>query len=110
MNIHGWRASVDSLMTERFDADSLVPGHGQIGARIQAAGWIKRYLIDAWDKASTIASWGTKEIAYKDWGYLGAYEGTEFYVETHFMNMRRLYNEAKGIKTPGRPRARALKY
>ncbi len=110
MKIDGWRASVDSILTARFEVDSLVPGHGQIGEKRQAAGWMKRYLEDAWDKASTVAGWGTNEIAYKDWGYLGAYEDTEFYVETHFMNMRRLYREAKGIKTSGRPRARALKY
>lgn len=110
MSVSGWQASVDSLLTARFDADSLVPGHGQIGARVLAAGWMKRYLYDSWDKAKTVASWGTKELGFKDWGYLGAYEDVEFYTETHFMNMRRLYNEAKGIKTPGRPRARALKY
>ncbi|HET9950632.1 MAG TPA: MBL fold metallo-hydrolase [Candidatus Eisenbacteria bacterium] len=110
MSLKGWQASVDSLMTARFDADSLVPGHGQIGPRITAAGWTKRYLMDAWDKAQKVAAAGTKEIAFKEWGYLGAYEDTEFYQETHFMNMRRLYNEARGIKTPGRPRARALDY
>lgn len=110
MSVTGWQASVDSLMTSRFDADSLVPGHGQIGPRIMAAGWMKRYLYDCWEKARTVASWGTSEIGFKDWGYLGAYENVEFYIETHFMNIRRLYNEAKGIKTPGRPRARALKY
>ena len=110
MSLSGWQASVDSLLSPRFDADSLVPGHGQIGQRLIAAGWMKRYLNDSWEKAKTVASWGTREINYKDWGYLGAYENVEFYQETHFMNMRRLYKEAKGIKTPGRPRARALKY
>jgi len=110
MSLAGWEASVDSLLSSGFDADSLVPGHGKIGSRIAAAGWMRRYLYDAWDKAKKIAGWGTNEIGFKDWGYLGAYEDLEFYTETHFMNMRRLYNEAKGIKTPGRPRARALKY
>jgi len=110
MSVKGWMSCVDSLMTARFDADSLVPGHGEVGPRILAAGWMKRYLMDAWDKAQKVAAAGTKEIAFKDWGYLGAYENVEFYQETHFMNMRRLYNEARGIKTPGRPRARALKY
>jgi cyclase len=110
MSVNGWFACLDSLMTSRFDADSLVPGHGQIGARIAAAGWMKRYLLDAWAKAQKVAGAGTPEVAFKDWGYLGAYEDMEFYQETHFMNMRRLYNEARGIKTPGRPRARALKY
>ena len=110
MSVKGWFACVDTLMTSRFDADSLVPGHGQIGERGAATGWMKRYLLDAWGKAQKVAQAGTGEIAFKDWGYLGAYEDMEFYQETHFMNMRRLYNEAKGIKTPGRPRARALKY
>lgn len=110
MSVPGWLASVDSLLSPRFDADSLVPGHGQIGQRLMAAGWMKRYLDDCWEKARTVAAWGTRELNYKEWGYLGAYENVEFYQETHFMNMRRLYKEAKGIKTPGRPRARALKY
>jgi glyoxylase-like metal-dependent hydrolase (beta-lactamase superfamily II) len=110
MNIDGWRTSVDSLMSARFEVDSLVPGHGQIGGQRPAAGWTKRYLEDAWDKASKVAGWGKNQIAYKEWGYLGAYEDTEFYMETHFMNMRRLLNEAKGVKTPGRRGARALKY
>ena len=110
MSVKGWQASVDSILFGRFDADSLVPGHGQIGSRVLAAGWMKRYLDASSEKAKTVAGWGTREINYKDWGYLGAYENVEFYHETHFMNMRRLYNEAKGIKTPGRPRARALKY
>jgi hypothetical protein len=33
----------------------------------------------------------------------------EFYEEVHFMNMRRLYNEAKGIKTPGRKNMHVFK-
>jgi glyoxylase-like metal-dependent hydrolase (beta-lactamase superfamily II) len=110
MSVDGWHACIDSIMSARFDVDSLVPGHGVIGTKQAAAGWTKRYLLDAYDKAARVASWGTSIAAYKDWGYLGAYEDTEFYQEVHFMNMRRLYNEAKGIKTPGRPRARALKY
>ena len=110
MSVKGWMASVDSLLGSHFEVDSLVPGHGEIGPRVTAAGWMKRYLLDAWGKAQKVAAAGTGEIAFKDWGYLGAYESTEFYHETHFMNMRRLYNEARGIKTPGRPRARALKY
>jgi glyoxylase-like metal-dependent hydrolase (beta-lactamase superfamily II) len=110
MSVPGWQASVDSILTGSFEVDSLVPGHGQIGSKRQAAGWMKRYLMDSWDKASQVAAWGTKITGYKEWGYLGAYENVEFYRETHFMNMRRLYNEAKGIKTPGRRGARALKY
>jgi len=50
-----------------------------------------------------------KVASVKGWGQLGAYEDNEFYEEVHFMNMRRLYNEALGKKTPGRPRARAIK-
>lgn len=110
MSVEGWSASLDSLLASKFPADSLVPGHGQIGPRAVAAGWTKRYIQDAMEKARKTASWGTPLTAYKDWGYLGAYENTEFYWETHFMNMRRLYNEAKGIKTPGRRRARAIQY
>ncbi len=110
MSVTGWQASVDSLLTSRFDADSLVPGHGQIGPRVMAAGWMKRYLYDSWDKAKTMAGWGVKEQGFKDWGDVGAYQNVEFYTETHYMNIRRLFNEARGIKTPGRPRARALKY
>jgi len=30
----------------------------------------------------------------------------EFYEDVHYLNMRRLYNEAKGIKTPGRGRVK----
>ena len=110
MDVGGWLAALDTLLTNHFPADSLVPGHGQIAARSVAAGFTKRYILDATAKARTVAGWGTREQSYKDWGYLGAYENMEFYVETHFMNMRRLYNEARGIKTPGRRSARAVKY
>jgi cyclase len=110
MSIKGWMASVDSIMSPRFDADSLVPGHGEIGTKRMAAGWMKRYLMDSWDKAQTVAGWGTPLTAYKDWGYLGAYENVEFYQEVHFMNMLRLCKEAKGIKTAGRRSAPTLRY
>lgn len=109
MSVPGWKASLDSLMTARFAADSLVPGHGEIGPSVTASGWAKRYLIDSWEKARVVAGWGSPPTNIKEWGYLGAYEGLEFYEETHFMNLRRLINEVKGIKTPGRPRARAVK-
>jgi cyclase len=110
MSRTGWMASVDSILGPRFAADSLVPGHGQIGPRVKAASWMKHYLVDAWEKAKGVAVEGGKEMAFRDWGYLGAYEDMEFYQETHFMNMRRLYREARGMNAPGRPRARALKY
>ena len=110
MTVPGWRASVDSIMTARFDADSLVPGHGRIGSKRDAAGWMKRYLLDSWERAAYYSSAGTKVTSFKDWGDLGAYTDVEFYKQTHFMNMRRLWYETQGIKTPGRPRARALQW
>ena len=110
MDVNGWLASLDSLLTTHFAADSLVPGHGVIGTRIAAAGFTKRYIMDAAEKARKVAGMGSRENEFRNWGYLGAYENMEFYTETHFMNMRRLFNEARGIKTPGRRHARALKY
>lgn len=110
MSVDGWVASLDTLATVRYAADYLVPGHGVIDKGVVAAGWTKRYILDATDKARKVAGMGSRESGFRDWGYLGAYENTEFYVETHFMNMRRLFNEARGIKTPGRRHARALKY
>jgi cyclase len=101
-SLKGWFTSLDSLSTKRFDADSLVPGHGVIGKRLEAITFTRRYLRDADEKASRTASYGTTLLEVKRWGYLGAYEGMEFYDEVHFLNMRRLYNEAKGIKTTGR--------
>ncbi len=101
-NLKGWLTSLDSLSTKRFDADSLVPGHGVIGKRLEAIHFTRSYLRDADEKASRTAGWGTTPLEVRRWGYLGAYEGMEFYDEVHFLNMRRLYNEAKGIKTPGR--------
>jgi cyclase len=103
-DIKGWYASLDSLSTKRFDADSLVPGHGLIGKRIESVHFTRSYLRDAEEKATRIAGWGTTPYEVRRWGYLGPYEGMEFYDEVHYLNMRRLYNEAKGIKTPGRGR------
>ena len=61
-------------------------------------------------KVATIAQGSLGgSIPLQGWGQLGAYEDNEFYQEVHFMNMRRLYNEAKGKKTPGRPNTRAIK-
>jgi len=108
-SMKGWLATLDSLGTRRFAADQLVPGHGSIEKPVLAIRFTRRYLEDADEKASRVAGWGTSVIDVRKWGYLGAYEGMEFYDEVHFMNMRRLYGEAKGIKTPGRGRVRALR-
>ena len=102
MNVKGWLASLDSLNAMRAKIDSLVPGHGVMTTPREAIGFTEQYIKDAKEKASTVASWGTTLRQVRDWGYLGAYEGLEFYQEIHFMNIRRLYNEALGIKTPGR--------
>lgn len=107
-NLKGWLTSLDSLSTRRFDADSLVPGHGVIGKRLEAIHFTRSYLRDADEKATRIAGWGTTPLEVRRWGYLGPYEGMEFYDEVHYLNMRRLYNEAKGIKTPGRGRVKAM--
>jgi cyclase len=110
MNVGGWLKSVDSLLTPAFKIETLVPGHGVIGKTAQeAVQFTDHYLRDARDKATKVAGWGTSLSQIRDWGYLGAYEGLEFYEEVHFMNMRRLYNEAKGIKTPGRKNMHAIK-
>ena len=109
MNVNGWLQSLDSLLTPAFKIETLVPGHGVIGKPLASIQFTNHYLNDAREKASTVAAWGTKLTQIRDWGYLGAYEGLEFYEEVHFMNMRRLYNEAKGIKTPGRKNMHVLK-
>ena len=111
MSREGWIASVDTLrMSKRFaGVTTLVPGHGVMGKPLDEIAYTWNYLKDSWDRAYKIASYGTSLGAFKDWGFLGPYEDSEFYTEVHFMNMRRLYNEAKGIKTPGRPGTRAYK-
>jgi cyclase len=108
-SLKGWLASLDSLSTKRFDADSLVPGHGVIGKRLHAIHFTRSYLRDADEKASRYAGWGNSPLEPRKWAYLGAYEGMEFYDEIHFLNMRRLFSEAKGIKTPGRLRVRTIR-
>jgi glyoxylase-like metal-dependent hydrolase (beta-lactamase superfamily II) len=105
----GWLATLDSLSTKRFAADQLVPGHGLIAKPLEAIHFTRSYLGDADEKASKVAGWGTTPIEVRRWGYLGAYEGMEFYDEVHFLNMRRLYAEAKGMKTPGRGRMRVYR-
>lgn len=110
MSVDGWLKSLDSLLTPAFTVQTLIPGHGEIGkTAIEGIQFTNHYLLDAREKATKVAGWGTSLDQIRDWGYLGAYEGLEFYNEVHFMNMRRLYNEAKGIKTPGRRNMRVIK-
>lgn len=108
MSRTGWIATLDSLV-HRYRIDTLVPGHGVFAAPHVGLKYTRAYLNDANDKAVETAAWGTHVASVKGWGQLGAFEDSEFYQEVHFMNMRRLYNEAKGMKTPGRPRTRAIK-
>jgi cyclase len=110
MSVAGWNASLDSLVTKRYPIDKLVPGHGEYAEPFRSLGYTRNYLKDANEKATRVASWGTTVAQVRDWGYLGPYEDSEFYAIIHFMNMRRLYNEAKGIKTPGRARAGAIEH
>jgi glyoxylase-like metal-dependent hydrolase (beta-lactamase superfamily II) len=106
----GWIADLDSLVSGRYKIEKLVPGHGVYAAEPwRGLKYTRSYLNDAFEKAAKEASWGTAVRAVRDWGYLGPYEASEFYQEVHFMNMRRLYNEALGKKTPGRPRAATIK-
>ena len=110
MSVDGWLKSLDSLRTPAFKLQTVVPGHGILGATpTEGIQFTNHYLLDARDKAAKVAAWGTGLGQIRDWGYLGAYEGLEFYEEVHFMNMRRLYNEAKGIKTPGRKNMHVFK-
>jgi glyoxylase-like metal-dependent hydrolase (beta-lactamase superfamily II) len=104
MNVKGWNKSLDSLYAMRATIDSLVPGHGDLGPAVNSIRFTLGYLRDTQEKASQLAAARAKPETIKSKGYLGAYEGLEFYEETHFMNVRRLYNEARGIKTPGRVR------
>ena len=108
MSRTGWVATLDSLV-HRYRIDTLVPGHGVFAAPHVGLKYTRGYLKDANDKAIETASWGTHVASVKGWGQLGAYEDSEFYEEVHFMNMRRLYNQALGKDTPGRPRTRAIK-
>ena len=104
----GWVATLDSLV-HRYRIDTLVPGHGVFAPPHVSLKYTRGYLADANAKAVEVVGYGTHVASIKGWGELGAYEDSEFYQEVHFMNMRRLYNEAKGLKTPGRPRTRAIK-
>ena len=106
----GWQAALDSLqLSKRYEATVAVPGHGILGTPNEALQFTRNYLRDARDKAAQHAGWNVSLAEVKRWAYLGAYEGLEFYDEVHFMNMRRLYNDAKGIKTPGRGKVRVIR-
>lgn len=105
----GWLSTLDSLNTKAFTIQKLVPGHGELGDPAASIQYTRSYLRDAYDRAAKMASWGTSVTAVRDWGYLGPYEGAEFYKEVNFANMRRLYNEARGMKTPGRANVGAMK-
>lgn len=108
MSVAGWNESLDSLTSKRFVIEKLVPGHGVYAEPYRSLGYTRSYLKDASAKATKSASLGIKLREIRDWGYLGPYEDSEFYAEVHFMNLRRLYNMALGIKTPGRSRAGAV--
>jgi len=110
MQVDGWLKSLDSLMTPAFTIQKLVPGHGVLSVKASdGIQFTNHYLLDARTKATQVASWGTSLNSVREWGYMGAYEGLEFYDEIDFINMKRLYNEAKGIKTPGRKYSHAIK-
>ena len=100
----GWLASLDSLLTKSFDADSVVPGHGTLAPRIEGLMYTRRYLVDAMNKAAQLAAWGVPAREMEQRGYLGPYEDAEYYDPIHFYNMRRLHQLSKGIDTPGRAR------
>ena len=106
----GWLASLDSLTSKAFTIAKLVPGHGAYDEPWKGFKFTRGYLKDSYEKAAKMASWRTSVRAVRDWGYLGAYENAEFYSEVHYMNMRRLYNEARGMKTPGRVNAQTFKH
>jgi len=104
MNVTGWNKSLDSLYTMRAGIDSLVPGHGEIAPPVDGIRFTLGYLRTTQEKAAELAAENVPLIAVDKVAGMGAYEGLEFYQEVHMMNMRRLYREAKGIKTPGRVR------
>ncbi len=100
----GWLATIDTLLTARFPVDSLVPGHGRIGTKVDGLMFTRRYLAGAWELASKEAGWGVPVSTVDQWGDLAAYQDLEFYDTIHYVNMRRLYLESKGVRTPGRGR------
>jgi glyoxylase-like metal-dependent hydrolase (beta-lactamase superfamily II) len=99
----GWLATLDTLLTPRFQVDSLVPGHGtQIPSKIEGLMFTRRYLWDAYRLAESRVSWNAQLKDVFGWGDLGAYEEFQYYDPVHYYNMRRLFQLAKGIPTPGR--------
>jgi cyclase len=104
----GWIASLDSLRTKAFVYEKLVPGHGVLADPVDELRYIRGYLNDSYEKVARVVSWGTSLNAVKDWAYLGPYEDSEFYEAVHYLNMRRLYNQARGLKTPGRVQTRTI--
>jgi cyclase len=108
MDVDGWRTSIDSLLSKSFPADSLVPGHGWITTPTTALQFTRTYLTDLVSKAKKEASYGTSLASIRDWGDLGSFQSLEFYDEVHFLNLRRLYNEALGRKSTGRTRPGAF--
>ena len=110
MSVNGWLKSLDTLLTPAFTIQKLVPGHGVLGEKAaDGIQFTNHYLLDTRKKATEVAAWGTSLNSVREWGYLGAYAGLEFYDEVHCVTMKRLYNEAKGIKTTGRKYTRAIK-
>jgi cyclase len=110
MNRGGWMAALDSLQTKAFTIEKLIPGHGEyLSEPVREIAYTWHYLQDSYDTAYKNASYGMQIDAVKYWGGLGSCEGDEFYQEVHFLNMRRLYNQIMGRKTPGRPWMRALR-
>ena len=104
LDVKGWNTSLDSLYAMRAGIDSLVPGHGEIAPPVNGIRFTLKYLREAEEKAAEIIAAGIQLSAVDRWSDMGAYEGLEFYAEVQVMNIRRLYKEAKGIKTPGRVR------
>jgi cyclase len=104
LSLDGWSASLDSLYAMRAGIDSLVPGHGDLAPPADGIRFTMRYLREAQEKAAEIVAAGVQLGAVARWSDMGAYQGLEFYEEVQVMNIRRLYKEAKGIKTPGRVR------
>jgi cyclase len=101
----GWLATLDTLLTPRFQADLLVPGHGTaVPTGREGVMFTRRYLTEAYDLAKSRISWNAQLKDVYGWGELGAYEDFESYDPIHFYNVRRLYQMAKGIPTPGRSR------
>jgi cyclase len=102
-NYKGWLAALDTLLAPAYQVDSLVPGHGtQIPTKLEGLMFTRRYLTDAYRLAESRVSWNAQLKDVFGWGELGAYEGFQYYDPIHFYNIRRLYQLAKGIATPGR--------